>query len=150
MRARRFILETNAAPRAIPWWEPLHFRSSPRFSGNSVSFRGLPPSFRDRTWSQDPDGDDPRALASLMLAAISLGSAFFCVIGLVGGPFAIAMARSSLKNIKESNGRIGGRRSALAGYILGTVATVLFILLALFVLGVFGPVTLKLNYRLRA
>ena len=43
-------------------------------------------------------------------------------------PFAMVMGRRAVKEIDASNGTIGGRGSAQAGYILGIIGTVLLAL----------------------
>lgn len=79
--------------------------------------------------------DHPQATTSLILGILGV------VVCQVLGPFAWSMGKRTLREIDESNGALGGRGAANAGYILGIVATVLLIfsLLALvFAFGVLG------------
>jgi uncharacterized membrane protein YjgN (DUF898 family) len=61
------------------------------------------------------------------------------VLGILGvvlcqiiAPFAWSMGKKTLNEIDASQGRIGGRGAAQAGYILGIVGTVLLALSLLF------------------
>jgi hypothetical protein len=86
--------------------------------------------------------DHPRATTALVLGIIALLGGFTCYLPLFAGPWAWAIGRRTVKEIDAQPGRYDGRGQALAGYILGVVATVLLILglvaligfLALFVL----------------
>ncbi len=48
--------------------------------------------------------------------------------GLLGAPVALVMGRISMKRIDASNGQLGGRGMAQAGFIMGIVGTVLLVL----------------------
>jgi uncharacterized membrane protein YjgN (DUF898 family) len=77
--------------------------------------------------------DHPKATTSLVLGIVGL-----VVCGLVA-PFAWKVGRDTVREIDASQGRLGGRGSAQAGYILGVVGTVLLglgvLALVLLVLG---------------
>lgn len=68
--------------------------------------------------------DHPRATTSLVLG----------ILGLVGcqvlSPFAWSIGKKAVAEIDASQGRLGGRSQAQAGYILGIVGSVLLILAA--------------------
>ena len=53
----------------------------------------------------------------------------------VVSPFAWAFGHSALKEIRASQGRLGGESQALTGMILGIVGTVLLILGLIFLIG---------------
>lgn len=63
--------------------------------------------------------DHPKATTVLILGILGV------VLCQVLGPFAWVMGRRTLGEIDASEGRLGGRGSAQAGYILGIVGTVL-------------------------
>ncbi len=63
--------------------------------------------------------DHPKASLSLVLGIIGL------VACQVVSPFAWAMGRQTVAEIDASGGRLGGRTSAQAGYVLGIVGTAL-------------------------
>ena len=74
-----------------------------------------------------------------MVGIVSLFLACGYGIGLLGSPVALFMGRSSMKRIDASQGRLGGRGMAQAGFVLGIVGTVLLVLvLALLAFGVFA------------
>lgn len=75
---------------------------------------------------------DGRAVAALVLG----------VLGLVAcGPFAsvpaIVLGRTATRAIDASQGRLGGRGMATAGFVLGIVATAIWALVILLVVGLF-------------
>ncbi|WP_330250953.1 DUF4190 domain-containing protein [Nocardia sp. NBC_00565] len=69
--------------------------------------------------------EHPHATAVLTLGAVSL----FCCGAL--GPVAWALGRRSLNQIEESHGGYGGRAQVLVGYILGIIATILMVCMAI-------------------
>lgn len=66
--------------------------------------------------------DHPRATTTLVLGILGL------VLCQVLAPFAWVMGRRTLNEIEASQGRVGGRGAAQAGYVLGIVGTVLLVL----------------------
>ncbi|GAB2759504.1 DUF4190 domain-containing protein [Nocardioides pakistanensis] len=66
--------------------------------------------------------DHPKATTTLVLGILGL-----VVCGVVA-PFAWVMGKRTLEEIDASNGRIGGRGAAQAGYVLGIVGTVILAL----------------------
>jgi hypothetical protein len=72
--------------------------------------------------------DHPRATTSLVLGILGV------VLCQVIAPFAWSMGKKTLDEIDASQGRVGGRGAAQAGYILGIVGTVLLALSLVFIL----------------
>ncbi len=69
--------------------------------------------------------EHPHATAVLALGAVSL----LCCGAL--GPVAWALGRRALSEIEESHGGYGGRAQVLVGYVLGVVATILMVCMAI-------------------
>lgn len=72
------------------------------------------------------------ATTALVLGIISL------VVCQILGIAAIIIGRNSMREIDASQGRLGGRSTAQAGFILGIVSTTLFFLAIIFVAVVFA------------
>ena len=68
------------------------------------------------------------AVGSLVVGIASLVLACGYGIGLVGSPVALVLGRVSMKRIDQSQGQLGGRGLAQAGFILGIIGTVLLVL----------------------
>jgi hypothetical protein len=66
--------------------------------------------------------DHPRATTSLVLGILGV------VLCQVVAPFAWAIGKKTLTEIDASQGRVGGRGAAQAGYVLGIVGTALLAL----------------------
>lgn len=66
--------------------------------------------------------DHPKATTSLVLGILAL------VLCQLLGPWAWSMSKRTLNEIDASQGRVGGRGAAQAGYVLGIIATVLLVL----------------------
>ena len=81
--------------------------------------------------------DHPKATTSLVLGILGL-----VVCGLVA-PFAWRIGKRTRDEIDASNGQLGGRGSAQAGYVLGLIGTILLALglLLLVVLLIAGALT---------
>lgn len=84
-------------------------------------------------WPPAQPATDGRAVGALVLG----------ILGLVAcGPFAsvpaIVLGRSATRAIDASQGRLGGRGLATAGFVLGIVATVVWALVILLVIGLFA------------
>ncbi len=71
---------------------------------------------------QQPPQDHPRAMTALILGILGL------VICGILAPFAWRIGKQAMDEIDASGGRIGGRGTAQAGYILGIIGTVLLVL----------------------
>jgi len=72
--------------------------------------------------------DHPRATTVLVLGIVAVVGGMTCYLPLLLGPFAWAMGRSAVREIDADPQRLGGRGQAMAGYVLGVVATVLMLL----------------------
>jgi hypothetical protein len=68
------------------------------------------------------------AVASMVIGIVSLVLTCGYGIGLLGSPVAMVMGRISMKRIDRSEGQLGGRGMAQAGFVLGIVGTVLLLL----------------------
>lgn len=70
----------------------------------------------------------PQSTLALVLGLVGLvGGVVFCGITLVVAPFAWAVGRNAVKEIRASQGRLGGEGSARAGQIMGIIGTVLLV-----------------------
>ncbi len=82
-----------------------------------------------------PLPNHPQATTALVLGLVGLiGGLVLCGVGLLASPFAWALGRNSLKEIRASSGRLGGESSARAGMIMGIIGTVLLFLALLAVI----------------
>ena len=72
--------------------------------------------------------DHPKATTALVLGIIALLGGFTCYLPLLLGPWAWVVGRRAVKEIDAQPGRYDGRGQALAGYVLGVVATALLVL----------------------
>ena len=97
-------------------------------------FAGYPPQYT----AQPPD--HPQSTLAMILGIVGLvGALFLCGVPLVVSPFAWAIGRNALKEIRASQGQLGGESQARAGMIMGIIGTVLMVLalLAIIVLVLF-------------
>ena len=81
--------------------------------------------------------DHPKATTSLVLGILGI-----VICGIIA-PFAWRMGKRTVDEIDASQGQLGGRGPAQAGYILGLIGTILLglgllVALGAIVLGVFG------------
>ena len=76
-----------------------------------------------------PGHEHPRATMALVLGILGLAAC-----GLVA-PFAWVVGKRTVEEIDRSNGMLGGRGPAQAGYVLGVVGTVFLALAVVFVVG---------------
>lgn len=81
-----------------------------------------------------PARSDNRALVSLLAGLLGLLLSFLGLPGLVLGPIAYFLGKSSIRRIDESKGELGGRSTAMAGWVMGVVATALGALASLIAL----------------
>jgi hypothetical protein len=63
--------------------------------------------------------DHPKATTSLVLGILGV------VLCGIAAPFAWRMGKRTMQEIDASNGQLGGRGSAQAGYVLGLIGTIL-------------------------
>ena len=80
--------------------------------------------------------NDGLGLASMIVGILSLVLSCGYGIGLLGAPAALIMGRVSMKRIERSQGTLGGRGFAQAGFILGIVGTVLLVLAIIVVVAI--------------
>lgn len=90
--------------------------------------------------------DHPKATTSLVLGILGV------VLCQIIAPFAWVMGKKTLDEIDASQGRVGGRGAAQAGYVLGIVGTVLlglgiiFGILWVILIAVVGGLSTSTNY----
>ncbi|MGH3472427.1 MAG: DUF4190 domain-containing protein [Nocardioidaceae bacterium] len=75
-----------------------------------------------------PQRTHPHATTALVLGILGL-----VVCGILA-PFALSIGHKAVREIDQSNGALGGRGSANAGYILGIIGTVLLAIAILFLI----------------
>ena len=75
-----------------------------------------------------PAPDHPRSTTALVVGLISLIGGLMCVLPILASPFALFIGRKAVKEIDAEPGRYGGRGSAMAGYVMGIIGTVLLVL----------------------
>jgi hypothetical protein len=73
-----------------------------------------------------PPANHPRAVLALILGIVGVTVCY------IGGPFALVISNTALKEIDASGGTIGGRGMVQAGKILGIIGTI-FLALGLIV-----------------
>jgi hypothetical protein len=89
--------------------------------------------------------NDAGAVVSLLAGVFGLILGLLLGIpGLVLGPVAYFVGKASITRIDESQGKVGGRSSASAGWVLGVVATaigavVTLTWLVVYLVAVMGP-----------
>jgi hypothetical protein len=93
----------------LPYEQPAY----PQYGGQSPY--GQPPGYPPV--GQPPD--HPKATTTLVLGILGI-----VVCGILA-PFAWRMGKRTVDEIDASNGRLGGRGTAQAGYVLGLIGTIL-------------------------
>jgi hypothetical protein len=86
----------------------------------------------------------PQATLSMVLGIAGLVFGFLaCGIGFLAAPFAWALGRNALREIRASRGQLGGEGTAKAGMVMGIIGTVLLalVLLGLVILAILVAVT---------
>jgi hypothetical protein len=76
---------------------------------------------------------DGLAVGAMVTGIASMVLACAYGVGLLGSPVALVLGRVSLKRIDASQGQLGGRSMAMAGFVLGIIGTVLLLLAIAFV-----------------
>jgi hypothetical protein len=78
----------------------------------------------------------PQATTAMVLGIVGLaGGLLLCGIGLLASPFAWALGRNALKEIRASHGRLGGESTARAGMVMGIIGSVLLVLAIVALIG---------------
>jgi len=81
------------------------------------------------------------ALASMIVGIASLVLGCIAGIGLLGSPVAWWLGAKAKREIDASQGRLGGRGMAQAGFILGIIGTVLLVLAVVAVIALVAVAT---------
>jgi hypothetical protein len=122
------------APRAQgPYAQPgpASYGGQPPAPGQPAPYAPMPP--YGGLLVRPPDHD--QATLSLILGLVGLiGSFVFCGVTLLVSPFAWGVGHSALKDIRASQGRLGGESNARTGMILGIIGTALLVLVLLIVI----------------
>ncbi len=108
---------------------------------------GQPP-YGQPPYGQPPVGyapDHPKATTALVLGILGI-----VICGIIA-PFAWRIGKQTLVEIDGSNGQLGGRGSAQAGYVLGIIGTILLglgllVAVGLIALGIIGAVSSSTTY----
>jgi hypothetical protein len=96
------------------------------------SYPGGYPGYPPAGYPTPAPRDHPQAVTAMVLGILGL------VCCGLASPFAIWTGRKSMKEIDASGGWLGGRGQAQAGFILGIIGTVLWVLGVLFYLVLIG------------
>jgi hypothetical protein len=86
----------------------------------------------------------PQATLSMVLGIAGLVFGFLaCGVGFLASPFAWALGRNALAEIRTSQGHLGGEGTAKAGMVLGIIGTVLLglVLLGLIIFAILVAVS---------
>jgi Domain of unknown function (DUF4190) len=100
-----------------PGYDPQQYGGQPAYGQPPVPPGGYAP-------------DHPKATTSLVLGILGI-----VLCGIIA-PFAWRMGKRTVAEIDASNGQLGGRGSAQAGYVLGLIGTILLGLAVLAVVAV--------------
>ena len=73
--------------------------------------------------------DHPQSTMAMILGLVSLVGGMICGLPLLAAPFAWVVGGRAVKEIRASNGQLGGEGMARAGQVMGIVGTVLLVLL---------------------
>jgi hypothetical protein len=115
--------DPNQPPGEQPWsgdqgQQPPHGQQPPG------GFASYPPPYAPPVqggYGQQPE-NHPNATTALVLGIVGI------ICCSLTAPFAWVMGKKAMDEIDASGGRIGGRGSAQAGYVLGIVGTILLVL----------------------
>ena len=72
---------------------------------------------------QQPGRTDSRALWALVVGIVGLLLVFLGLPGLILGPIGYFLGKSAVSRIDASNGKLGGRSTAVAAWMIGVAAT---------------------------
>jgi uncharacterized protein DUF4190 len=115
--------ENPYGPPGPPYQPPYQPPSQPPYQQPPYGGPGYLPS----SYAQ-PAPNEGLAVASMVVGIVSIVLTCLYGIGLLGSPVALVLGRVSMKRIDRSQGQLGGRGMAQAGFILGIIGTVLLIL----------------------
>lgn len=111
----------GAQPAASPPTSPLPYGAQGAVPGGY----GAPPPYAAYA---APGPDHPRSTLAMVLGIVGLAGGFACGLPLLVSPFAWGLGRGAVKEIRASQGRVGGHGQAMAGMVLGIIGTVLLVL----------------------
>ena len=80
--------------------------------------------------------DHPQATKAMVVGLIALIGGFTCYVPLALGPWAWVVGRRAVREMDAQPGRYEGRGQAMAGYVMGVIATVLLLLGVLLLIAV--------------
>jgi len=80
--------------------------------------------------------DHPKATTAMVLGIVAVAGGMLCYLPFFVAPFAWVMGGKAVREIDASQGKLGGRGMAQAGYILGIIGSVL-LGIALLVIAIF-------------
>lgn len=75
--------------------------------------------------------DHPRSTMAMILGLVSLVGGMICGLPLLAAPFAWVVGGRAVKEIRASQGQLGGEGMARAGQVMGIVGTVLLVLVVI-------------------
>lgn len=75
--------------------------------------------------------DHPQSTMAMILGLVALVGGMICGLPLLAAPFAWVVGGRAVKEIRASNGQLGGEGMARAGQVMGIVGTVLLVLLVI-------------------
>ena len=75
--------------------------------------------------------DHPQSTMAMILGLVALVGGMICGLPLLAAPFAWVVGGRAVKEIRASNGQLGGEGMARAGQVMGIVGTVLLVLVVI-------------------
>ncbi len=125
-----------ADPSGPPPWQPPP-GDQPGYAAPGYPPPGYPPPGYPPP-GYPPPGYPTPPTSGKATTALVLGICGLVICPLILSVPAIIVGQSAKKEIDASHGQLGGRSQAQAGFILGIIGTLLVVLAALFVAGVFA------------
>jgi type II secretory pathway pseudopilin PulG len=120
-----------------PYNQPPGYAYPPPPGGQSGPHPGVQPGYPPYAF-HPPAPNHPQATTAMVLGIVGLAGGFtLCGIGFLASPFAWALGRNAVKEIRASHGRLGGESAAKAGMVMGIIGTVL-LFLAVVAIVIFG------------
>jgi hypothetical protein len=111
-----------------PYQQPGYQQHHQQPYGQQPPPYGAPPPAPYPAYGVPARPNDGLGLAAMIVGIASLVLMCGYGVGLLGSPVALVMGRISMKRIDRSEGRLGGRGMAQAGFVLGIIGTVLLVL----------------------